>query len=99
MKKIIDVEEISRLGKLARVEVTGEQATRFAASLTSILAYIDEVLGFETGDIAPMSHTNSSTNVLRDDVAGQHLAVTEVLKNAPDKLGNFIRTPIVVSDE
>ncbi len=99
MTKNIDAGEIARLAALARVEINDEQASRYAKSLTSILAYIDEVLSFDTGDIQAMSHTNATTNVLREDVLGEHLSVEAVLKNAPDKLGNFIRTPIVVSEE
>ena len=99
MTKNIDAGEILRIANLARVEINSEQAARYANSLGSILSYIDEVLSFDTGNIQPMSHINSDTNVVRNDVVGEHLSVEAVLKNSPDKLGNFIRTPIVVSEE
>jgi aspartyl-tRNA(Asn)/glutamyl-tRNA(Gln) amidotransferase subunit C len=64
-------EEISRLARLARVEVAEGDVDGLRAELDGILGLIDQMRAVDTAGIEPMSHPQEVMQRLRDD------AVTE----------------------
>jgi aspartyl-tRNA(Asn)/glutamyl-tRNA(Gln) amidotransferase subunit C len=60
-------EEIFRLARLARIEVSDAQADALVPELEGILALVDEMRAVETGGIEPMSHPQEATQRLRED--------------------------------
>jgi aspartyl-tRNA(Asn)/glutamyl-tRNA(Gln) amidotransferase subunit C len=80
-------EEISRLARLARIEVPEDQAGALARELDGILALVDEMRAVPTAGIEPMSHPQDAMQRLRDD------AVTE-----PDRRDKFQSVAPAVED-
>jgi aspartyl-tRNA(Asn)/glutamyl-tRNA(Gln) amidotransferase subunit C len=60
-------EEISRLARLARIEVTDAQAEALIPELEGILALVDEMRAVPTTGIEPMSHPQEAMQRLRED--------------------------------
>ena len=71
-------EEISRLARLARVEVPEAEVDGLRAELDGILGLVDQMRAVDTAGIEPMSHPQDVMQRLRPD------AVTEA--DARDKL-------------
>jgi aspartyl-tRNA(Asn)/glutamyl-tRNA(Gln) amidotransferase subunit C len=88
-----DVEQVARL---ARLELTPEEADTFTVQMDAILAYVDKLNELDTTGIFPTSHAVPMENAFRDDVARPGIGVEAALANAPDRSGSFYRVPKVI---
>ena len=88
-----DVEYVARL---ARLELTSEEKTRFERELGSIIAYVDQLNQSDTKDVPPTSHLLPVQNVFRQDKLLGSLTQTTALANAPRKKDGFFRVPRVI---
>jgi len=61
-------EEVERLAKLARLQVSADAIDTTRAQLDSIFALITQMQAVDTTGIAPMSHPQELAARLRDDV-------------------------------
>jgi len=98
MSKTIDLDMVRHIGRLARIELTDEQARTFARQLGGILEYFDKLQELDTAGVEPMSHVVELTNVLADDVPGESLSPADALANAPQRDGDFFKVPKVIGD-
>ncbi len=62
---IADVEKVARLARLA---MTAEEMQTAQAQLSNIFGLIAEMQAVDTGSIAPMSHSQDLSQRLREDV-------------------------------
>lgn len=92
----VNKELISRLEKLARLQLTESERTRFADDLTSILEMVDKLRELDTAGVEPLSYPTESGMEWRQDQVGGHLTQTEALKNAPKQDGQFFRVPKMI---
>jgi aspartyl-tRNA(Asn)/glutamyl-tRNA(Gln) amidotransferase subunit C len=88
-----DVEQVARL---ARLELTPEEADTFTGQMDAILAYVDKLNELDTTGIFPTSHAVPMENAFRDDVARPGIGVEAALANAPDRSGSFYQVPKVI---
>jgi aspartyl-tRNA(Asn)/glutamyl-tRNA(Gln) amidotransferase subunit C len=88
--------EVAHVAKLARLDLTPEELTRFSAQLSHILAYVDELSRLDTSNVEPMSHPLDLSNVFRDDATKPSLSPDEALANAPQKRDGFFLVPPVL---
>jgi aspartyl-tRNA(Asn)/glutamyl-tRNA(Gln) amidotransferase subunit C len=88
-----DVEQVARL---ARLELTPDEADTFTGQMDAILAYVDKLNELDTTGIFPTSHAVPLENAFRDDVARPGIGVEAALANAPDRSGSFYRVPKVI---
>jgi aspartyl-tRNA(Asn)/glutamyl-tRNA(Gln) amidotransferase subunit C len=65
---MISEDDIEKLASLARLELEDSMKAIMAGQVNSILEYVKQLDNVNTTDIQPMSHTNSSTNVMREDM-------------------------------
>jgi aspartyl-tRNA(Asn)/glutamyl-tRNA(Gln) amidotransferase subunit C len=87
---------IDHIAHLARVELTPEEKTNFAAQLGDVLQYIEELSKIDVSGVEPTAHAFPVYNVWSDDVARAGLPVDLALKNAPEQRDNMIAVPKVV---
>ncbi len=92
----ISTAEVDYVARLARLRIKPADKPTMAEQLSRILDYVDKLNKLDTDDIAPTSHILPLNNVLREDEAKDSLPITESLKNAPDKEGNFFKVPKVI---
>ena len=64
---MLSLEEIHRLARLARLELSAAEAADMRAQVNGILAMVDEMRAVDTTGVAPMSHPQEVTQRLRED--------------------------------
>ncbi len=64
---MLSLEEISRLARLARIDLPRPEAERLGGELNGILALIDQMRAVDTSGVEPMSHPQPVVQRLRDD--------------------------------
>lgn len=93
----IDTALISRLERLARLQLDDPERAQLTDDLQNILNMVDKLRELDTEDVEPLIYLNQpAENVLRDDVVGQQLSPAEALQNAPKHDGQFFRVPKVI---
>ena len=89
----IDVAYIARLAKL---ELTAEETTRFSEDLNQVLAYVEQLDRWDTTGVEPMYHPLPVFDALREDTPGRSLSNEAALSNAPAQEDSQFRVPKVV---
>lgn len=92
-------EEILKLARLARLSLDQAEVQKMAKELGSIIEYVKQLEEVDTSSVEPMSHVHGSVNILREDVVQPSTPIEDVLKNAPDSSGRFIRVPIIIEGQ
>jgi aspartyl-tRNA(Asn)/glutamyl-tRNA(Gln) amidotransferase subunit C len=87
---------IDRIAQLARLALTPEEKTKFAAQLADVLANIEKLKQVDVTGVEPTAHAFPVYNVWAEDVAKPGLSVEDALRNAPEKRDNMIVVPKVV---
>ena len=86
-------EEVLHVARLARLELTEEEVERFAGQLSAILDAVSKVSELDLSDVPPTSHPLAVSNVWDEDEPRPCLPLEDVFANAPDREGDFFRTP------
>jgi aspartyl-tRNA(Asn)/glutamyl-tRNA(Gln) amidotransferase subunit C len=92
----LDLQQVMKVAKLARLKISEADAARYATQLTDILGYVAQLKAVDVTGVQPMSHPLPLKNVLREDVITPSLPVETVLANAPLKDGDFFAVPKVL---
>ncbi|MBI4457548.1 Asp-tRNA(Asn)/Glu-tRNA(Gln) amidotransferase subunit GatC [Candidatus Uhrbacteria bacterium] len=89
--------DISGIAKLARLELSEDEAETFRHQLSSILKFVDKLAEVKTDDVEPMSHVVPVHNVWRTDEAEPCSPATRdaVVKAFPDKEGELLKVKSV----
>jgi aspartyl-tRNA(Asn)/glutamyl-tRNA(Gln) amidotransferase subunit C len=90
--------EVVHVADLANLELTGQERTRLAKDLNSILEYIDRLNELDTSNVPPMAQAvaGGAADALRADELHPSLPREAALENAPDTDGVFFRVPKVI---
>ena len=94
----ISREEVERVARLARLELTEEEKERMIAQLDSILGYIDKLNELDTDQVEPTTTVIPMVSVMREDVVRPSLSQEEALANAPDREDAYFRVPRIIED-
>jgi aspartyl-tRNA(Asn)/glutamyl-tRNA(Gln) amidotransferase subunit C len=86
-------EEVLHVARLARLELTDDEVTRFQEQLSAILDAVSKVAELDLSDVPPTSHPLEIANAWDEDVPRPSLTLDEVFANAPDREDDFFRTP------
>jgi aspartyl-tRNA(Asn)/glutamyl-tRNA(Gln) amidotransferase subunit C len=89
----ISREEVLHVARLARLELTDEEVTRFQEQLSAILDAISKVSELDLADVPPTSHPLEIANAWGEDVPRPCLSLDEAFANAPDRDDDFFRSP------
>lgn len=92
-KDQIDVRYVARL---ARLDLTDEEARVFQAQLSQVLSYVRQINRLDLSGIEPTSHARPMVNVFRRDTVRPGLAHDEVLQNAPASANGQFTVPKIV---
>ena len=87
---------IDHVANLARLALTPEEKATFAAQLSDVLAYIEQLKAVDVTGIEPTAHAFPLYNVWADDVPQPGLPVEAALRNAPAQRDHMIVVPKVV---
>jgi aspartyl-tRNA(Asn)/glutamyl-tRNA(Gln) amidotransferase subunit C len=89
----ISREEVLHVARLARLELSDAEVTRFQEQLSAILEAVSKVSELDLSDVPPTSHPLEIANAWAEDEPHTSLTLDEVFANAPDRDGDLFRTP------
>ncbi len=92
----LSTEEVARVARLARLDLSEEKTEIFAGQLHNILSYMDKLNEIDTSNVEPMFSPVEHTTVLRKDVVVKEHTRDEILSNAPDTDGQYFVVPRIV---
>ncbi len=92
----ITPEDVRRVALLARLQLTAEEENRLTAELDKILQYVEQLNQLDTSQIEPFTHAVQTVNALRKDEITNHPRPTDLLANAPQKDGTFLKVPKII---
>ncbi len=92
----ISLEEVNRIAELARLSPSEDEREQLAAKMSSVIDFVEQLNELDTTSIEPLHHVLDLHSVLRDDVVRPSLPVSEVMKNAPQKKGDYFIVPRVI---
>ena len=89
----ITKEEVLHVARLARLELSDDDVARFQEQLSDILEAVSKVSELDLSDVPPTAHPLEIANAWADDVPRDCLPLDDVFANAPDREGDYFRTP------
>jgi aspartyl-tRNA(Asn)/glutamyl-tRNA(Gln) amidotransferase subunit C len=82
---------IDYIGELSRLGLSAEEKEARKRDLTDILNYIDRLNELDTEGLPEMTHPFDAVNRFRDDVVRNGDRREEMLRNAPDRKGDYFK--------
>ncbi len=98
MAEKLDVQQVRKVAKLARLDLTDQEIGEFTTQLGAILEYVEKMNELDTSDVEPLAHCLPVHNVFRDDQICPSLGTEKALANAPDRDGDFFKVPKILDD-
>ncbi|MGB0586893.1 MAG: Asp-tRNA(Asn)/Glu-tRNA(Gln) amidotransferase subunit GatC [Limisphaerales bacterium] len=88
--------DLSRVVKLARIELTPEEERRLAPQLSEVLKYIEKLNELDVSGVEPTAHATPLSNVMREDEPRDSLSHEDALRNAPKASNGLFVVPKIV---
>jgi aspartyl-tRNA(Asn)/glutamyl-tRNA(Gln) amidotransferase subunit C len=92
----MDIDEVRKVARLARLDLPETDLATMAQQLTAILGYMDQLKELDTDSVEPLAHPLPVQNVFRVDELRPSLTVEEALRNAPARAGDFFAVPAIL---
>jgi len=94
----IDREQVRKVAKLSRLELTEAEVEEFTGQLSAILDYVEKMNELDTDNVQPLAHCLPVSNVFRKDSVKESLGTEKTLANAPQQDGEFFKVPKILDD-
>lgn len=88
--------DLSRVVKLARIDLTPEEEQRLAPQLGEVLQYVEKLKELDVDGVEPTAHAVPLNNVLREDEPRESLSQEAALSNAPKSTNGLFVVPKIV---
>jgi aspartyl-tRNA(Asn)/glutamyl-tRNA(Gln) amidotransferase subunit C len=97
MSSTLSREEVLRIARLARLELTTDEVDLFARQLAGILEYVEQIRELDTTGVPPTSHVMNQP-IDRADEPRPTLSRDEALENAPEaaRQAGLFKVPRVI---
>jgi aspartyl-tRNA(Asn)/glutamyl-tRNA(Gln) amidotransferase subunit C len=92
----LDREEVLHIARLARVDLTDGEITRYSEQLSHLLEHFEVLQQVDTTDVSPTAQSVELRSVMRDDEIQPSLPPGDVLANAPHREEDFFRVKRVL---
>lgn len=92
----IDEATAAKIARLSRLEISGEELTRRAASLNGLISWIEQLAEVNTDGIEPLRNVADIELTLREDEVTDGGDSDGILANAPEATQGFFVVPKVV---
>ncbi len=94
----ISSEDVSKVAKLARLDIPENQLEVYANQLEKILEYVSQLEKVNTENVPPTTRAVEVVNVLRNDVIEESNIREDLLELGPSREGEFYRVPKIISE-
>ena len=95
----ISVEEVEKMAKLARIELSADEKEKYCHQLAEILDYMKKLNEVDTEGVQPTYHIHDTNNVFRVDRVKSWINQKKVLNHAPKKHAGYFSVPKVISKD
>ena len=92
----INENNIQKVAKLARLELSGEESEEFSRQLNDIIEYVEKINELDTSDVKPADHIIELSNVFREDTVQKSIETSEIEKMAPSFRNGHIVVPRII---
>lgn len=92
----ISAAEVSRVARLARLNLDDSEIARYQKDLDAILSYMDMLGEVDTNAVVPTVHTQAITAPLRADELRTSQSIQDALANTPHQKNGSIEVPRVL---
>jgi aspartyl-tRNA(Asn)/glutamyl-tRNA(Gln) amidotransferase subunit C len=91
-------QEVEKVAKLARLEISPAEKEAFAKQLSQILTHVENLNQYDTAGVEPTSTVLGQVNVFREDVVRPSLPVDRALANAPEREADGFCVPKILEE-
>ena len=88
--------DVSYLARLARIEITPEEAAIFGPQIGRILDHVEQMNKLDISGIEPTAHAITVFDVIREDAVTESLPKQTILENAPHHANGLVVVPKVL---
>lgn len=89
-------EDIEKLSKLARIELSEEEKEKYRNEITQVLDYVEQLNEVNTEGVVPVAHVTGAFQELREDVVQATAGSEELISLAPESQDNQVKTKKVL---
>ena len=94
----ITKQEVEKVAKLARLELTDSEKAAFTKQLSQILTHVETLKQYDTTGVEPTATVLGQVNVFRPDDARPSLSIDCAVANAPESADGFFVVPKIIED-
>src|SRR5688500_8947246 len=94
----ITKQDVEKVAKLARLEISDAEKEVFARQLSQILTHVETLRQFDTKGIVPTATVLGQVNVFRDDTIRPSLPVEKARANAPEREADGFSVPRIIEE-
>ncbi len=92
----VDAKTVRRIAHLARIAVADDEVEPLQGELNAILAFVEQLSEVDVEGVEPMTSVTPMAMKKRTDVVTDGGDADAVLRNAPEREGNYFVVPKVV---
>ena len=89
--KPLTKKDVEHIAKLAYIKLSTDETENMRMQLSNILSRFASLSTVDTDGVEATGHTTDSNTIMREDHTEQPLDQIDVLRNAPDRDGEFVR--------
>jgi aspartyl-tRNA(Asn)/glutamyl-tRNA(Gln) amidotransferase subunit C len=98
MAEKISKQDVQKVAKLARLQLSDSEIDEFTGQLGSILEYVEKMNELDTENVEPLAHSLPVHNIFRKDEVKESLGPEKSLANAPDTDGEYFKVPKILDE-
>jgi aspartyl-tRNA(Asn)/glutamyl-tRNA(Gln) amidotransferase subunit C len=92
----ISREEVQRIARLARLELTQAEETELVEHFDKVLTYMEKLNQLNTDGVEPTAHAVEVPTPFREDRVTNQANTDVLLQNAPAREGDFFKVPKII---
>ena len=92
----VDAATVRRIAHLARIAVAEDEVEHLRGEINAILAFVEQLSEVDVAGVEPMTSVTPMQMRRRPDVVTAGNDPDAVLRNAPEREGNFFAVPKVI---
>lgn len=98
MAQRISRQDVEKVAKLARLQLSEAELEQFTEQLGAILEYVEKMNELDADNVEPLAHCLPVSNVFRADEVKASLGTEKALANAPQRDSEFFKVPKILDD-
>ncbi len=91
-------DEVRKVARLARLDLSDDQVERYRAQLGAVLGYVERLKEVDLAGVEPLTNVSDAVNRLAADEPGPTLTNEVLMRMAPDTMAPFVKVPKVLDE-